>query len=1375
MGRSKRAALVALCAAVLALAPRARGEEGAAEYLTGGPLAGVKLPRFPTQHGEKPGYPGCIPERMRGGGQVEDMGQEYVEWGPQGQAPEMHLAPGSVEHWRAYMFKYMPIRSFFDRQSQVRRFVAPDLPGAGPAHAASYAEPVWWVPRHAAPRPTGRHRKPVPVVRMKAGEPVLRLDLNELPVGLYVVRLVGAVAPEQCRPFREPLFVRMSVNDRPDGGRSAYRVRVGYCEQFYSVAELAFHAPQRRRYQAEVAVDRGSTVDLLVHTVSVDDALAGTLRRALKTRTTIGPPLEVPMPAGLDQAERLARDAAIWRAFPPPNAQGSGIRVGHGGYGAIRGVAAGTPDLLGEQIHERHGAWVPWGRATRDMELPQGVGPAEVFLANPKLGLLYTVDDLHASRPLPDPYPFKDDGAGLYFPHPEEPAKGRVWTPIGAAVHQARRATYRAIGQALERCRKSGDYQDAHDAAIRLCRWACAFPRLDFAEYLSNAVHEAGPFGRDFSCRRRATAANFLPHYPLYVKPILFHYDQLFEFIRHNPLLARSVGRFVPWVKSPEDVIELIDVYLVQTTAKRILRYHYHTDPMDIANLAAVVGDTEVTDPWMEWLFSRTFIYPLPVAGIQDTMISGTTREGTEFVGSTYYAQGEGALRIAQALDRYHAAGGNPRFDLSDPARYPKPTAHAWWRIENVVGGWDFLRVGDVCGPDKPPGHTLRDLGFARAGWRWTRHPKFAFILKHYLGRGELEDEEWAAIEAAAARCPRAPWLGNRSRVLPMWAAVLESGLDHDDPRFRRAATLRVGYGMGHHHNDTLDLQVVAHGLPMTVDGGQRPGYSVPPDRMSRIHNVVEVDGRSHRDHSWVTALADHRGARYAAATATPPPGATTFRRQVALIAAGEPRRPRRLSPAQQRPRAELPPAGIPPNAYVFDVFRVAGGSRHTYCFHGPLNDDFAWNVEGAAPPEPGSDAAHYLRVFKLKPQLSRVGTAPQILTATWRMAIEVPGPGAGEKEMLGKNYDPQAPRKFTRLHLLGVEGAEAMRGQFVCRRWNYDYTNLMVSRRADAGQPFAAVIEPYVGEPFLASVRLLPVEPAGQGVAVEVTTRLGRTDLCFADAERGPARTIAGHGVEVAAEFAYVATDDQGLSQATLVGGTRLATPHVRLVPRAARRAARVVKADYLARKLWLDQPWPARTTPAVLEVGLPGTDHKTTYTALRVAPAEGGSVVDLQRGADTYRSDIEEVRPDGLVRCTLKPMCDTVRGGREGWVASDDRRSRFWRADYLGGKTFKLTGGPVTREAFGQAGVLRLWECGAGDTAVQRTSASLRRVGEGRFALRADVALELSLPARTIEASADGDPWRTLDGRRAEGWTTVSIPAGQAIDAPLLLRLGH
>ena len=1330
-------------------------------YEIGGPLAGLKLGPFPTQHGEDAGYPGCIPALIAQGAIGSDMGNQVREWGPQGMPPELDLYPGSVEHYRAYMFKYMPIRSFFDRQSQLRNFVAAELAGVDRAQVERYAEPVYWVPRHAAPRLTGSHRAAVPVLRMTPAAPGLELDLGELPIGLYAVRVVGAVPTAALRDFRKPLFLRLTVNDAAADRVSTYRRRVGYCDQFYGIVEFYFHVSARRRYTVGLAVDAGSQVDLLVHNISLDDVLAGTVRTRVKQRRTLASDPVVSDGAAVpqDRADRLARDRAIWLGFPPVNAQGSMVGTAYGkstSYGKIGGVEPGTAELTGTEIVERHGDWVAWGRQTRGMRLPDGTEPSDVFLANPELNLVYTNEDLRLGRPLPDPYPFRDDGAGLYFPDPADPAAGRVWTPIGHRVHQLYKGYCTGIGTSLKKLRAEGGYDHAHDAALTLVRWAYAFPTLDYSRYLSNTVHERGPFGRDYTCRRRETVAFFLPHYPQYVDPIMYQYDELFDFVAGNTLLAESVGRFVPWVRSPDDVLRLIDVYLVQTTAKRILRYHYHTDPMDIANLAAVVGNTAVTEPWLEWLFSRTFIYPLPVAGIQDAMITGTTREGTELVGSTYYAQGEGAARVAESLERYLRTGGVSRFDLLDTERYPKPVSHLYWRFENVVAGRDFLRIGDVCGPDKAPGHTLRNLSFARTGWRWTRDPRFAFVLRHHVGRQAEDDAEWAAVESAAAAVRRAPWLDNRSRVLPMWAGILEAGLAHDEPKRRRAAYLRVGYGMGHHHADTLDLQVFAHGLPMTVDGGQRPGYSTPPDRLTRVHNVVEVDGRRHLEHSWVTALTDHEGARYLAADAVPPAGARAFRRQIALL--------------DTRPDVIAPDEPETSDSYVFDVVRVDGGTQHTYCFHGPLHDAFEWNAENVAAPAEGSPEAEYLGVFKATPEDNAVGDAPGSFVATWRYAREVAGAGMGEREMRGVELDPDAPRPFTRLHLLGVEGSRAHRGQFVCTRWKYGFTQTMVQKRTAAGElsdTFVAVVEPFVGEPFLGSVTRLEVSgdegDARRPVALGVETRDGERHVCFADGRPGVVRRVPGEGVRVAAEFAFLAADGQGLRQAVIVGGTLLETPSLRIESERRERAGRVVQVDYRKRSFWLDTVWPERSGDRVLEVAAPGSGRRTSYTATRMASTGERTLVTLKRGADYYRSAIRDVREDGRVTCVLRPGVDFVAGGRTGWVASDDEGTRFWRADYLGSNSFQLrpaaAGDALDLAVLRAGGVLRLWEYGVGDTVRQSTSVAVQRLADGLYAVTGDVGLTLGLRGQALDRSGDCETWRPAAVPQRDGWVSATL----------------
>ncbi|MBN1419355.1 MAG: hypothetical protein JXP34_11290, partial [Planctomycetes bacterium] len=1241
-----------LCASSLALGPMAPAAE---EYEIGGPLAGVKLPLRRTEFGEPAGFPGSLPEKTTAAGAVRDGQIEYASWGPQGQAPELELYPGSVEHYRAYMFKYMPIRSFFDRQSQIRIRVAPDIPGATPAQIESYRAPLFWVPRHEPPVDTGERLAPVPVVRCKVGEPVFHLDLGRLEPGLFAVRVIAAVEPARVRPFRAPVFLRMRVNDRPGGGSSAYRVRIGYCEEFYSVAEIYFHAPEARAYAADLSVGEGSEVDLLVHAISLDDALAGTVRRPIKARRVFGGgegdgegrggdgrlsaylrEMEPPMAP----EERLARDGAIWDAFPPLNAQG--LETGAGGVKGVTVLDAwpGDPASGGwEHVAPFHA----YGHLFRD---PARYG---VLLENEALGARYTVDDLRARRPLPGSAPRRDDGAGLFRADPANPAAGDVYAPIARAISERFRG-YLGIAQAgAAAYRRTGDERFARDGALALVRYAYGYPAIDTANFIINVVHEAGPYGRDYRCRRRETVAFWLPHYAEYVRPV-YVYDDLFEYIRSSRGLADAVGRFVPWVESPADVVRLVDVYLIQTLAKRILRYHYHTDPLEIAKVAAVLGDRSVTDPWMEWLFSRTFIYPLPPAGIQDAMITGCVREGTEYVASTYYAQGEGAKRVASVLDDILKFGGDPAWSLSDPSRYPKPLAHCAWQFDTIVAGGDFIRIGDVCGPDKRPGHTFGELtAAARDGWRWSRDPRFAFVLEHFDGAGGDE------IEAAAAKMPRAPWLAARSRVLPNWAGILETGEMHDDYRFHRAAYLRIGFGVGHHHHDALDLQVVAHGMPATIDGGQRPGYSSPGDRSSIVHNIVLVDGAENWAHSWARAMADADGARYLEAEMVPPGAAKLYRRQIALIDVDEGEGSRPLPPADQRPGAKLPRGVRTATSYVFDVVRVAGGKEHAYLFHAGVNDGFDWNVAEEAPASKDPSLAPF-RIDETK----YGGTAPEALVATWRQRRtrqpNVVG-GGSEEFLLGENFDPEAPRAYTRLHLLGVAGARALRADALCKKWSYRYTCTMTRTAGeDLESAFAAIIEPYRGIPSIGSARRLEIEgneaDALRAVAVEVKTENGRTDICFAGGR--PDRVRAAASLRVAGGFAYHSTDAGGFRQCVLAGGTLLEGPNVRLTLRERDRTGTIVEVDYPKRTFTIDARWPAQEGHSILEMGLPG--RMTTYTATRIRPQGDRTSITVRGGADYLRAPIEAIdASERTVKTALGPAVGLQPGVDKRWVASD------------------------------------------------------------------------------------------------------------------------
>ncbi|MEI8312027.1 MAG: hypothetical protein WCH98_14855, partial [Verrucomicrobiota bacterium] len=884
--------------------------DGPPKYEVGGPAAGLVLPVSPQNTG-----PG----------------------------PEVELSPGSVEHWRGYMMKYVPMRSFFDQQSLLKHWIAADLPGIPKARIIEYASPVYAQPKNGEATDTGKKLPPVKVVRSTADGPVFSLDLGELGEGLYAVRVIGAVEKEKLRRFREPLFLRLTINDGLHGEKNTYRIRCGYVDEFYNLGTFYFHALEKRKFQADIAVDRGSTVDLLVHDISLDDVLAGTTREALKTRRSLTlkpeqPDDDQPVAAEpvnprllalppLTPEERLARDETLWNYLPPLNTTADHV-VGTPATPATRGIA----DKTMEQIEAEYGVWAP---PATDWQLgfPRDPAAQNAFLVNTKLGLTYTMDDLRARKPLPDPYPIKDDGAGLFFPDSANPATGRVFSVIAPWIGRRYRDASSGYKEWVRLWKETKNDDFARDAAVSLVRYALQFPTIEAGNYLGSVTCIGQWQGRDYACRMREAYPFWMPNYAETLNAVR-QYDELFDYIKGNEELAKSINRFVPWVKTSQDVIKLLDTYLVQTTAKRILRYHYVSVPTAITDVAIALGDKTVTQPWMDWQFSRTWTYPLRPAGLRDTMIVSSDREGAQYVGSTYYAQNEGAARMVESVQHYVDMGGDPKFSLIEPVANPKPLAHAEWQINTIVGGADFPRIGDVTGPDKTPGFTFgKDLeAKSRFGWKITGAPRFAWPLVNIFGRDDESSAEWQKIVDAAAKLPRAPWLDLHSRHVDNWAGILESGHTHDDYRYRRAATVRTGVGQGHAHADALDLQVFAHGLPMTVDGGQRSGYSKPNDGFSRIHNLVEVDGGTGSSeyglssYSWVKSLFETPGLAYLRANvANLPPKTTVYERQVALVDVDEGSGSKPLPPAQQRPRVKLDPAGKTANSYVVDFFRVGG------------------------------------------------------------------------------------------------------------------------------------------------------------------------------------------------------------------------------------------------------------------------------------------------------------------------------------------------------------------------------------------------------------------------------------------------------------------
>jgi hypothetical protein len=613
------------------------------------------------------------------------------------------------------------------------------------------------------------------------------------------------------------------------------------------------------------------------------------------------------------------------------------------------------------------------------------------------------------------------------------------------------------------------------------------------------------------------------------------------------------------------------------------------------------------------------------------------------------------------------------------------------------------------------------------------------------------------------------PLLRARPRVMANWAGILEHAHDPADFRFLTSAQLRVGTGYGHAHNDTLDLQLVAHGVRMLNDIGWRGSYSSPAPTFSQLHNTVEVDETNWHGHAWIDAFSPAAGVSYMHATATPPalhPSITGRDRGVALIDV-DPGQAGTVppSPLPYTHQTRFDPAAVTPRTYLFDVQRVAGGRIHTWCFHGTYSDAFDVNMKNrtAGLMEPESV---YLRRFLVGDDLKYVGDAPETVVATWRLRrgsdvieaatrdgkpVSLPQHG-GEQVMLGGTFDPAAPRKFTRVHLVDHAATRLLVAHIqpnaptVTQTWPFLFAQKRSEQPGDA--VFASIIEPYAGEPFIREVRKLAVTGGRAGsaraVAVQVTLLDGRQDLCFSDlpqAENGggpdaakPAAARTGSqprrfaGAATDGRFAFVRTDDRGLALAKLVGGTVLSMPTGSLRVDRPERGGAVTRVDYPTRRVWVSGDWSgARCEGEVVEFG--NDLHRTSFTVID-ARAEGREVVfTLDKPLDLSYAHIVAVNEaDRTVEVNVMPVALSHKGMDAGLSCTADGGTRAWKCAVHGDRTYRIDA-PITAAEFPVGGVLRVWELGVGDRARMVSHATLRRgVGGGTYAVKSNTQATFS-----------------------------------------------
>lgn len=1383
------------------------------------------------------------------------------DWGKWGH-PERQNYPGSVEHFRVDSQHYMHPINFFNHRTLVTNFIAVEMDGAKPEMREQFAEPIQYVGR-GVPAYSGKTRPPVPVVRLKPGGARLSFHFDPLPTGLYVVRMIGAIESEnvvESIPDRLPkgLVLDLMINDGPNGEVNHYAIRQRGTDNFYGLGDFFFRSVDGRAYNASVGLHADSQIDLLVHNVDVHDVLAECAKQAGKRESILvnwdsvranwpadpntllglakaGQWADLYKTAPVDTVDRLRalraefpdrpdadllrvwrerRDDTIWNALPP-------INLNFHSYGFEGWKPKSSTDPITAARLEEAGltynfSATAWGNrrgknATGPWEFDSsGVesfdAPWRFVKPLPAGGRdYYTNEDLSLNRPFPD-LPFEvhswgrrfegEDGTAYYF--------FPIAEAVGGTMHKALvMVGGRELSPGVNKFLSRGDMDAARDTSLLLCRVAYDLPTYSTSHSLFNVLTPpSGFYGRLIAHQQRYR------HYQFFEWTALARtYDQLFPFIQGNLELAEAVGKHISWVKTPDDVITLLDTYIVQYGAREMMyyqSYYDHAHAAQLATLAAIQSNPEISHPWVKFIFSNTWEYPLPYASIEDYIYLTTQRDGTQTIGSSFYTLAGGiGGRTAPWLDYYIKYGGDPKYSLSNIKLYPRVGVFPYFVLEHRVAGMHPPGIGDVGGPNVQYGQWW-DGGsvWMNRGWAWTNDPRFAWCVVNYGQRRNESDAEWATLQAAAQLVERNPYMANRSRILSDWGGILEGGTSSDDFRFRHAARVRVGRGTGHAHNDTLDLGIWSLGLTMSGDGGARPGYARPGTANSIIHNLVTIDRQDWMGHAWAPELADMPSTQYINVVAQ---RGEEYSRQTALIELDH------GTPSAQRPsNANLQPGTrygndvTLPKAYFVDVFRTIGGKQHMYNFHGPAEDEFSVNVtKGALTPDE-SQWMEAPMVYVMEGEQWGATIDQNVLTATWRMAREgkvfdMPGRGqrrmpAVEPAIMGQSYDPGSPRKYLRVHVPGQDGQRVVSGVLVSGsgeegRSEGEWLRHVHVMRDGGTSMFAAVWEPFAGAPFIQNVRMTGDPNNARGpVAMYIDVAGDIKDIVFMDHAADVAQTLEG-GVRVQGKYAYISRDQKGLRSVNLVGGKMLAADGFTIMPASDFWEARATRIDWLEKTAWMDSPLPAELLDGTffeITAEMNGqTVRSTTFEAAKVEPLDDGAVLVWKKGADCHSSKVMAIEtvaqhrdanrnayylnqiPDDHIVLTLEFAANLVAGENRQLVVASQNGDVTTRCNAV--NAHLICGAGVNLDSFKIGERVGLYQIGVGDVFRAPTNVSLTREATA-WRIDANTPCKILIQAERAQWSTDGRLW--TDVPVVDGARIMSVSAKQLASGPVYLR---
>lgn len=300
-----------------------------------------------------------------------------------------------------------------------------------------------------------------------------------------------------------------------------------------------------------------------------------------------------------------------------------------------------------------------------------------------------------------------------------------------------------------------------------------------------------------------------------------------------------------------------------------------------------------------------------------------------------------------------------------------------------------------------------------------------------------------------------------------------------------------TGRGGNHPHSDRLNLGLFGYGLDLLPDLGY-PEYPTPWEnsqgwvKNTISHNTVVVDAQRQAtsDSGDQRIFADTPRVQFSEVDGRDVyPQTSLYRRSVAMIQIDD------------------------EHSYLVDLFRVHGGDDHVYSFHAAGAEATAHGLDLAS--QPGTFAGRNVKFgefydaefesryngsgFQFLDQVEHDGNAGETFSVDWK---------------IDDTYDqlPKELRDKVRLRMTMhgnqgdvslANGYPALNNETNPRSLRY---MLVQNQGSNLESRFLGVIDPYIGEPNVASSELMELagEPGKDVVALKVTLASGRVDYIF-------------------------------------------------------------------------------------------------------------------------------------------------------------------------------------------------------------------------------------------------------------------------------------